>query len=115
MTVIDDYLATHATPGQRTELERIRTIVRRIVPDADDIEEVISYAIPTINYKGKHLVHFAAFKDHMSIFPTAGPTEALKDKLTGYKVSKGTIQFTLEKPLPESLIREIIEHRLANM
>lgn len=112
MTVIDDYLAEHATPAQRTELERIRSIVKQMVPDA---EEVMSYAIPTLNYKGKHLVHFAAFKDHMSLFPTAGPTEAFKGKLKDYKVSKGTIQFTLEKPLPKTLIQEIIEYRLANM
>jgi uncharacterized protein YdhG (YjbR/CyaY superfamily) len=64
--------------------------------------------MPAFKYKKRPLVYYAAFKNHLSLFPTSGPTETLKSKLTGYKVSKGTIQFTTENPLPDTLIKEII-------
>lgn len=111
MTVIDTYLQD-IDSKQRTELERIRTITKNAVPTA---EEKIAYGMPTMTYKGKNLLHFAAFKDHMSLFPTSGPTEELAAKLKDYKTSKGTIQFTLEKPLPEILIREIINLRVRDI
>lgn len=108
MLTVDEYL-TQASPSQRAELERIRAFVKQLVPDA---EETISYGLPALKYKGKPLVYFGAFKNHMSLFPTAGPTETLKDKLSGYFVSKGTIQFTEDNPLPDSLLEEIILERL---
>jgi uncharacterized protein YdhG (YjbR/CyaY superfamily) len=104
MSVIDDYLMG-VTPVQKKELERVRKIVKTMVPDT---EEVISYGLPTLKYKGKNLIHFAAFKDHMSVFPGGGPTELLKEKLKDFKTSKGTIQFTTENPIPEELLKEII-------
>lgn len=108
MKEVNEYLSK-VPPAQRAELERIRKIVKRLVPDA---EESISYMMPAFKYKKKPLVYYAAFKDHMSLFPTSGPTETLKAKLAAYKVSKGTIQFTLDKPLPEPLIKEIVRARL---
>lgn len=111
MSVIDDYLAK-VSASQKAQLERIRRIVKQIVPD---VEETIGYGIPAFKCQNQPLVYFAAFKNHMSLFPTAGPTEVLKDKLQAYKISKGTIQFTLENPLPESIIREIIQIRLAEI
>lgn len=107
MSVIDDYLQEIPGP-ERAELERIRQIVHSMVPDA---EEVISYGMPVLKYKGKYVVGFNAFKDHLSLFPTAEPIEKLKDRLQGYKLSRGTIQFTLDKPLPEELIREVMRSR----
>jgi uncharacterized protein YdhG (YjbR/CyaY superfamily) len=104
MPVIDDYFANVPVP-ERAELERIRQVVRSLVPDA---EEVISYGMPVMKYKGKYLVGFNAFKDHLSLFPTSEPIEKLKDRLKDYKLARGTIQFTLHKPLPEEVIREIV-------
>lgn len=111
MPVIDDYLDKHATPPQRAELERIRQIAKRLVPDA---EEVISYGIPTLKYKGKHLLYFAAFKNHMSVFPGSQLSEEIQNKLdlSKFKVAKGTIQFTEANPLPESIIKELVMNRL---
>jgi uncharacterized protein YdhG (YjbR/CyaY superfamily) len=71
MSVIDNYLK-EVQPSQRVELERIRRIVKGMVPDA---EEVIGYGIPTLKYKGKNLIHFAAFKNHLSIFPHIRPDQ----------------------------------------
>jgi uncharacterized protein YdhG (YjbR/CyaY superfamily) len=111
MTIIDEYL-TSIDPPQRSELERIRRIVHDTLPE---VEEIISYGMPGFKYKGKYLVGFNAFKDHLSLFPTAGPVEALKSKLGAFTLSKGTIQFTLERPLPEPLIKEILLARAGDI
>ena len=105
MSVIDNYLK-NVPDAQRAELERVRKIIKRTVPEA---VEVMTYGMPGFKYKGKYLVAFGAFKDHLSIFPGSTPTEVLKDKLKDFKTSKGTIQFTLDNRLPESTLREIIE------
>ena len=109
MSVIDDYLAKNATPTQRKELERIRTLSLKLVPGA---EEVISYGIPTLKYKGTYVIYFAAFKDHMSVFPGGEITAALKERLEGYELHKGTVQFTEDKVLPDEVIEFIVKSRL---
>lgn len=108
MHEIDNYLAK-LEPEQRTELQRIRTFVKQHVPDAT---EGISYGLPAFKYKAKPLVYFGAFKNHMSLFPTSGPTDALKEALQRYTVTKGTIQFTLDNPLPDALLLEILQIRM---
>jgi uncharacterized protein YdhG (YjbR/CyaY superfamily) len=108
MSVIDDYLDI-VSPAQRNELERIRTIVKEVSPNA---EEVISYRIPTFKVNGQPLVYFAVFKNHLSLFPTSKPIEILKDKLNDYKISKGAVQFTIDNPLPKKLIVELLKIRL---
>lgn len=111
MTTIDEYLENIDVP-QKAELERIRATIKQIAPEA---VETISYGMPAFKYNGQPLVYFAAFTNHMSLFPTSGPTEALKEKLKDYKVSKGTIQFTVEKPLSESLIKDIVLSRVSDI
>jgi uncharacterized protein YdhG (YjbR/CyaY superfamily) len=108
MSVIDEYLEKVSAP-QKAELERIRTIVKQTVPEA---EEVISYGMPGFKYKKKYLVGFAAFQDHLSLFPTATPIEAIKEKLSGFQLSKGTIQFTIDNPIPEAIIQELVAVRI---
>ena len=93
MSVIDDYLA-RATTEQRAELNRLRALVRGIVPA--EAVEVLSYGMPTFDYRGKHVIHFAAFKKHMSIFP-------------------GTIRFTAERPVPDEVVTGIVLKRLAQI
>lgn len=105
MTTIDEYLET-VTPTQRIALERIRTIVKQTVPEA---EESISYGMPTFKYKGKSLLLFSAFKNHMSIF---GHVSSVEEKLEGFQLShRGTVQFTEDKPIPEEIIKEIVTKR----
>lgn len=109
MTQIDDYLK-HIKPPQRKELEHIRKLVKQLAPLAD---ETISYGIPTYKYHGQALLHFAAFKGHMSVFPGAALTDAVKSKLgSAYKISKGTIQFTEKNPLPDDIIKKLVTDRL---
>ena len=111
MLTVDEYLSK-LNPQQKLALERIRKIVHAIVPN---VTEVISYGMPVFKYKGKYLIGMAAFKDHMSIFPGSLPIELLSDMLKDYKTSKGTIQFTSEKPLPKNLIRKILAICMADI
>lgn len=108
MSVVDDYLIKVDAP-QRAALERVRAIVKQAVPEA---EEVISYGMPGFKYKKKYLFGYAEFKDHLSLFPTATPVEALKEKLGGFELSKGTVQFTVEHPVPEDIIKELVSVRV---
>jgi uncharacterized protein YdhG (YjbR/CyaY superfamily) len=111
MSVIDDYLV--AIPkSQREVLERIRSTVKKLVPEATD---TIGYGMPVMKLNGKYLIGFSSFKDHMSIFPRANPVASTKTKLKAYKTSKGTIQFTTDNPLPDELLQEIIVECLKNI
>jgi uncharacterized protein YdhG (YjbR/CyaY superfamily) len=101
---IDEYLSK-VEPRQRAELERIRALVKELVPSA---EEAISYSMPTLKYKNRALVYFTASKKHMSFMPSSWAIEELKDKLKDYKTTEHSIQFTLENPLPDVLIKELV-------
>lgn len=97
------------TPLQQTEFDRIKQIVLQIVPDA---QQVVSYGMPTFKYHNKIILHVGAFADHMSLFP-GGIVDRFADDLVGYKLSKGTIQFTLDKPVPTAVIEKIVRYRKA--
>jgi uncharacterized protein YdhG (YjbR/CyaY superfamily) len=105
---VNEYLAT-VPPGHRVLLKRLRELIKETAPQA---EELISYNIPAYKYKGM-LVYFASFTNHCSLFPANQEifTKFAKE-LTNYKTSKGTIQFTTNKPLPDNLIRKIIKIRV---
>jgi uncharacterized protein YdhG (YjbR/CyaY superfamily) len=105
---IDDYLL-QIPENQRIALEELRQIIRETAPKS---EEVISYGMPAFKYHGM-LVYFAAFKNHCSLF--AANAMLIKDmypELKAFKTSKGTIQFTPEKPLPVALIQKIVLTRM---
>lgn len=104
---IDEYLLAHP-PAVREVLERLRHTIKTTAPKA---EEVISYGMPAFRFHGI-LVYFAAFTKHCSLFPGKAVVAAMKKDLKGYKTSAGTIQFTLEKPLPVSLVRKIVKARI---
>jgi len=78
-----------------------------VVPDSD---EVISYQMPAFK-QGSVLVRYAAFKNHIGFYPKTSAIVEFKDKLMQYKTSKGAIQFPYDKPLPLSLIKEIVVYR----
>lgn len=106
---VDNYLAGVREPF-RAILSHLRRVIRAAAPEA---VEGIGYGIPTYKLSG-NLVHFAAFKNHMSFFPgSTAHNEALKDALAAHKTSKGTIQFTPDNPLPDDLVTRIVELRIA--
>jgi uncharacterized protein YdhG (YjbR/CyaY superfamily) len=109
MSSFDEYLATVPEP-QRAELERIRQVVRGEVPDA---EEATSYGLPAFKYKQRPLLGVRASKNHLSVFPfSPEAVEAARDELAGFDLSKGTVRFTPENPIPGAALKQLLDHRL---
>ena len=93
----------------QAELKRVRRSIRRAAPGA---EEVISYQIPAFKLHGKPVLFFAAWKEHLSIYPSnARLVAAFKDELAKYERAKGTIRFPLSDPIPAKLIERIARFR----
>jgi len=104
---IDEYIAQF--PGDVQEkLREIRQAIREEAPEA---EETISYGIPAFRQNGI-LVYFAAFRDHLSFFPTSSGVAAFRGELAGYHTSRGTIRFPLGTPTPLDLVRKIVRFRV---
>ena len=108
MNTVERYISNYDMDTQN-KLNEIRNLILEIAPGAT---ERICMGIPTYDLNGKWLVHFAAFKKHIGFYPDPDGISAFKDKLVGYKTSKGTVQFPLNKPLPMELIREMVEYRV---
>jgi uncharacterized protein YdhG (YjbR/CyaY superfamily) len=105
-TAVEAYLAAVPEPARST-LEKLRATIRAAAPKA--ATEAISYGIPSFQYKGG-LVAYAAFKRHCSFFPMGWKAvEEFADELEGYRVSRGTIQFAQDKPLPAALVKKLVK------
>ena len=104
---IDEYISSFPEKTQKI-LQKLRKIISDSAPDA---KEAISYQIPTFKLNG-NLVHFAAYKNHIGFYPTPSGIEAFKQELSPYEVSKGTVRFPLNKPIPFELVRKIVEFRV---
>jgi uncharacterized protein YdhG (YjbR/CyaY superfamily) len=104
---IDAYLAS-LTPDKRAALQKLRTTIKAAAPEA---EECISYRMPAFRLNGL-LVAYAGFTNHCSLFP-CGSTSAFAKELARYETSKGTIRFDPKKPLPVTLVRNIVKARVA--
>lgn len=106
MSPIEKYIQD--TPKERQPvLTELYHFIQTVVPEA---EEKISYGMPTFYLKG-NLVHFSNAKNHVGFYPTPSAVTAFQEQLTGYKTSKGAIQFPLDQELPWELIREIVLFR----
>jgi len=99
---VDEYLAGVPEPARST-LNKVRAAIRTAVPPGTT--ETISYGMPAFKHNGV-LVWYAAFSNHCSLFPTGAVIEAFKKELKGFSTSKGTIQFSTEKPLPAALVKK---------
>ena len=104
---IDEYINTFPE-DVRSILNQLRQTIKETAPEA---EETINYQIPTFTLHG-NLVHFAAFKNHIGFYPTPTGMEAFKKELSPYKGAKGSVQFSIDQPLPLPLIRKIVEYRV---
>jgi uncharacterized protein YdhG (YjbR/CyaY superfamily) len=103
-TTIDEYISTFPADIQAI-LENVRQAVQKAAPEATG---TISYGIPTFNLIGKHLVFFAGWKHHISLYPLPAGDEAFQQEISQYKRAKGTIQFPLDKPIPYDLVEQIV-------
>jgi len=104
---VDEYIAGFPHEIQEI-LEKIRMTIREAAPDAG---ETIKYQMPTFTLKG-NLVHFAAFKKHIGLYPTPTATERFRKELSVYSGGKGSVQFPLDKPVPYGLIGRIVKFRV---
>ncbi|HXQ15419.1 MAG TPA: DUF1801 domain-containing protein [Caulobacteraceae bacterium] len=106
---IDEYLS-RLSEDKRAALQALREMIRAAAPQA---EECISYQMPAFRLNGM-LVGFAAARRHCALYAWNGSTVGLfADELKGYDTSKGAIRFTPDKPLPETLVRRLVEMKVA--
>jgi uncharacterized protein YdhG (YjbR/CyaY superfamily) len=104
---IDEYIATFS-PEVQSILEKIRITVKKAAPEA---EEKISYQIPTFALMG-NLIHFAAFKKHIGLYPPVKGDEKINAVLSRYKGEKGNLKFPLDEPIPYALISRVVKFRV---
>ena len=104
---IDEYIAEFPE-DIRDILEKMRKVIQDAAPEA---KEAISYGMPTFKLNG-NLVHFAAYKNHIGFYPTPSGIEAFKEEISGYKRSKGAVQFPLDKPVPYELVKKMVIFRV---
>lgn len=102
------YISSFPEPIQKV-LNSVRATIRSEAPEA---EEKIGYGIAGFYLKGKPLVYFAAFKNHIGFYATPTGHEAFKNDLSQYKQGKGSVQFPLSEPMPLDLIRRIVRFRI---
>lgn len=104
---IDGYIAA-APPALRPILQEIRRTIRAAAPGA---EELVSYRMPAFRLR-RILVYFAAFKDHIGLFPPLSGDARLAKALAPYAGPKGNLRFPLDQPIPYALIGRIVRHRV---
>jgi uncharacterized protein YdhG (YjbR/CyaY superfamily) len=93
----------------RSALDAVRGVVREVLPGAD---ETISYGIPTFSLEGRAIVHVAAWKRHLSLYPLPRAGGDLDKELAPYQAGPGTLRFALDQPVPLPLIRRVVERLL---
>jgi len=107
MKTIDEYIENFEPKIQKT-LNEIRNFIKKEIPQAT---EKISYGMPTFYLNG-NLIHFAAFKDHYSFFPGPSKNNSFEKELVPYRSGKGTLKFSIDKPIPWDIIKKIIQLRV---
>jgi uncharacterized protein YdhG (YjbR/CyaY superfamily) len=106
---MDDYL-DGLPPGEKAALERVRAVVGRVAPEAEDGR---SYGMPAFIYSGRPLLGFRVAKNHLSIFPfSPAAIEAVKDRLGGFDLAKGTVRFTPDKLVPDDVLADLVRARM---
>lgn len=107
---VDGYIASFP-PEIRAVLTAVRDTIRKAAPA--EVEQTISYQIPTFKLDGRYLIYFAGWKDHVSVYPTPiAMTEALERDLEPYRSGKASANFPLDQPVPYGLISRLVKARL---
>lgn len=104
---IEEYIASFPAPTQKI-LKEVHNCIKKAAPAA---EETIGYGIPTYKLNG-NLVHFGGYKQHVGFYPAPAGIKAFEKELSGYKSSKGAVQFPLGEPMPLTLITKIVKFRV---
>ena len=107
---IDDYLAG-VSPDKRALLQKLRETIHAVAPKT---EECISYGIPAFRLNGRALVFFGAWANHCSFYPGSSTTlKKFRGDLKGFQITKGTIRFSPDNPLPMTLVKKVVKARIA--
>lgn len=101
---IDAYISSMPEDVQNI-LEKVGQTIRKVAPSA---EETISYQMPAMTINGRNLVFFAAWKDHIGLYPVPTTDEAFERELAPYRAAKGTLRFPLQEPIPYHLIERLV-------
>ena len=110
---VRSYLGSAPRPS-RGAFRNLRSAIRAAAPA--EAVETISYGVPTLKLDGRPLIYYAAWANHISIYPLTGQIRrAFATELRRYKTSKGTIQFPLDEPLPIGFIKRIVKTRVAEL
>lgn len=104
IATVDAYIAAQERPEVQDRMRAIRAVILENAPEA---QEKISWGMATYMLHGT-LIHFAAQKHHIGLYPGVEAVVAFLPRLEGYKTSKGAIQLPLSKPLPLDLVRDIV-------
>lgn len=105
---MDEYIKTFPKDVQ-VVLERVRQTIREAAPEA---VETVSYQMPTFKLNGRHLVYFAAWKNHIGFYAMPSGTKAFKKELSRYKAAKGSVQFPIDEPIPYDLVAKIVAFQM---
>ncbi len=109
---VDGYLASIEEP-RRSTLEALRRSILEVVPEA---EQCISYGAPAFKVQGRTVAGFAAYPNHLSYLPHSGSVLVeLGDDVAGYATTKGSLQFAVDRPLPDALVRRLVDTRLREL
>lgn len=109
---IDGYIAS-APPESQSKLRELRKIIKILAPQA---EEGISYGMPAFKLHGQPFIGFAGYKHHVGFYPMSGSfLKAYEKDLKNYKTSAGAVQFSLDRPLPVSLIKKLVKGKMRNI
>ncbi|MCD8507427.1 DUF1801 domain-containing protein [Candidatus Woesebacteria bacterium] len=103
---ISTYIAKQDQPQQEV-LQKIRELIQGLLPEA---EERMSYGVPSFRLDGKSIL-YAAFKNHIGLYPEPEVIELFQEELANYETAKGTIKFPLDKPIPYDLITRIVKQK----
>lgn len=106
---VDEYIKAQPKDVQ-TVLQRVRRTLHDAAPGA---EEKILYDIPTLTLNGKRLVHFAAWKEHLGVYPVPKGDDAFARAIDPYRAGKGTLRFPFREPIPYELIARAVAHLVA--
>ena len=109
VSAMDDYL-DDLPPAEKVALERVRAVVGGLAPDA---EEDTSYGVPAFIYAGRPLLGFSAAQKHQSVFPfSPAAIDAVRGRLDGFDLAKGTIRFSPDSPVPADVLAELVRVRM---
>mgnify|MGYP003868155255 FL=1 len=99
----------------QTIIDKLETIRTAIKNETSEAEECIKYLMPTFVFHGKNMIHFAAFTNHIGLYPGPEAISFYEKELSNYKTSKGAIQIPLDQDVPLELIKKIVQHAKARI